>query len=261
MTGAGVAGFIKVMLALKNRMLPPSINFESVNEHISLKDSPFYVNNRLKPWEVPDGVPRSACVSAFGFSGTNAHIVVEEYIPADAAFKVPVQVGRDKALLFVLSAKTKEQLKKYAVSVKDFVRLKESLNLEDLAYTLQVGRETMDHRLAFRFDSREELINSLDAFANGVLTENIHTAYVIRNKDGKADFGEADEDVPEVSVLKKDLSKLARMWVKGADIDWQLLYGETNPQRISLPTYPFSKERFWVPVKEPQSGYRKAARN
>ncbi|WP_054749701.1 ketoacyl-synthetase C-terminal extension domain-containing protein [Ruminiclostridium josui] len=83
MTGAGVAGFIKVMLALKNRMLPPSINFESVNEHISLEDSPFYVNNKLKPWEVPDGIPRRACISSFGFSGTNAHIVVEEYTSAE----------------------------------------------------------------------------------------------------------------------------------------------------------------------------------
>src|SRR5204862_7363646 len=78
LSAAGVAGVIKVLLALQHRQLPPTINYERLNEHIELKASPFYVNQQLQEWELKGGVKRQAAVSSFGFSGTNAHVVVGE---------------------------------------------------------------------------------------------------------------------------------------------------------------------------------------
>ncbi|MGI6668751.1 MAG: beta-ketoacyl synthase N-terminal-like domain-containing protein [Acetivibrionales bacterium] len=77
-TAAGIASVIKVLMALKHRQIPPSINFERKNEHIDFENSPFYVNTVLREWKTPGNVPRRAAVSSFGFSGTNCHMIIEE---------------------------------------------------------------------------------------------------------------------------------------------------------------------------------------
>ena len=76
-SAAGVTGLIKTVLALENGMLPPSLNFKTPNPQIDFADSPFYVNDKLQPWET-NGAPRRAGVSSFGVGGTNAHVVLEE---------------------------------------------------------------------------------------------------------------------------------------------------------------------------------------
>src|SRR4029077_5338676 len=112
LTAAGIAGFIKLMLALKHKQLPPTINFEQLNEHIDLKDSPLYVNNRVQEWRPGSAQRCQAAISSFGFSGTNAHIVIGEYQPADA--RVPVSVVAPTKTAIPLSAKTAIQLKQKA---------------------------------------------------------------------------------------------------------------------------------------------------
>jgi acyl transferase domain-containing protein/acyl carrier protein len=79
--GAGAAGILKAMFSLRERLLPPSLNFVRPNPDLDFTKAPFYVNTTLKPWEKPNGEPRRAGVSAFGFGGTNFHTVLEEYIP------------------------------------------------------------------------------------------------------------------------------------------------------------------------------------
>ena len=76
LAAAGVAGALKLILALKHKQLPPTINFERLNEHIDLTESPFYVNTRLQEWDLERGGRRQAAISSFGFSGTNAHMVI-----------------------------------------------------------------------------------------------------------------------------------------------------------------------------------------
>jgi acyl transferase domain-containing protein/NAD(P)-dependent dehydrogenase (short-subunit alcohol dehydrogenase family) len=78
---AGAAGVLKTALALHEKVLPPSAHFERPNPDIDFAHCPLYVNTELRPWNVPDGQPRRAGVSAFGFGGTNFHMVLEEYIP------------------------------------------------------------------------------------------------------------------------------------------------------------------------------------
>ena len=78
---AGAAGLLKTVLALKNRVLPPSVKFERPNPDIDFAHSPLYVNTELKEWKVAGDIPRRAGVSAFGFGGTNFHAVLEEHVP------------------------------------------------------------------------------------------------------------------------------------------------------------------------------------
>ena len=78
---AGAAGVLKTALALRDKILPPSVHCEHPSPDIDFAHSPLYVNTELKPWTVPADIPRRAGVSAFGFGGTNFHIVLEEHIP------------------------------------------------------------------------------------------------------------------------------------------------------------------------------------
>ena len=75
---AGVASVIKAVLCLKHQKLVPSLHFKQSNPHIEFENTPFYVNTEFKDWEAIAGIPRRAAVSSFGFSGTNAHLVLEE---------------------------------------------------------------------------------------------------------------------------------------------------------------------------------------
>jgi acyl transferase domain-containing protein len=136
---AGVAGLIKTALALKHRLIPPSLNFERPNPRIDFANSPFYVNTTLRPWQT-DGLPRRAGVSSFGMGGTNAHIVLEE-----APAVEPSGPSRPCHLL-VLSAKTDTALERATDNLVAHLRQHPDLNLADVACTLQVGRRVFNHR-------------------------------------------------------------------------------------------------------------------
>ncbi len=97
---AGAAGILKAAFALRDKALPPSLNFDRPNPNIDFAHSPFFVNRELRPWEVSEGRVRTAGVSAFGFGGTNFHAVLEEHVPGrltsnrKATVAVGAEVGR-----------------------------------------------------------------------------------------------------------------------------------------------------------------------
>jgi len=136
---AGVAGLIKTVLALKHRMLPPSLHFQAPNPNIDFDNSPFYVNARLSEWKTK-GTPLRAGVSSFGIGGTNAHIIIEETPPIEASGP-----SRQWQLL-VLSAKTGAALDNMTENLVQHLKEHRNLNLADIAYTLQVGRRNFSHR-------------------------------------------------------------------------------------------------------------------
>ncbi|MFW2402787.1 type I polyketide synthase, partial [Burkholderia pseudomallei] len=161
---AGVAGLHKVLLCMRHRTLVPTLHFAVPNRHFDFAASPFYVNTERAPWAPLAASPRRAAVSSFGFSGTNAHLVVEEYVhPAAAA---PEAGG---PFLFPLSARTREQLAAYAAQLRDHVRraAHEDAGLADLAYTLQVARKPMAERVGLIARTKHELAALLDAFVDG----------------------------------------------------------------------------------------------
>lgn len=157
---AGVAGFIKAVLALKHKQIPPSLHVQRPNPKIDFARSPFAVNTELTRWERAGG-PRRAGVSSFGIGGTNAHVVLEEAPPTPAGSS-----GRDMKLL-VLSAETEDGLERAARNLGDFLRTRPETGLADAAYTLQTGRKRFRFRRALVCSDVREAISSLDDPANG----------------------------------------------------------------------------------------------
>ncbi|MCP4150442.1 MAG: type I polyketide synthase, partial [bacterium] len=139
---AGIAGFVKTVLTLKHKQIPPSLHYETPNPEIDFQNSPFYVNTTLKEWKT-NNQPLRAGVSSFGIGGTNAHIILEETPP-----KEPAAPGKEYQL-FVLSAKTPTALDKITAQLGDYLKRNPEINPADAAYTLQKGRETFPHRRMF----------------------------------------------------------------------------------------------------------------
>ncbi|HEX6292109.1 MAG TPA: SDR family NAD(P)-dependent oxidoreductase, partial [Herpetosiphonaceae bacterium] len=160
---SGVTGLIKASLALKNRLLPPSLNFEQSSPDIDLASSPLYVNTELREWP-NKSTPRRAGVSSFGVGGSNAHVVLEE-APAQAASS---QSRRYHTLL--LSAKTETALDTMTANLAQFLDEHPDANLADVAYTLQVGRSAFNYRRAIVCGNRDEAVQVLrqDAAQLGV---------------------------------------------------------------------------------------------
>ncbi|AKJ03530.1 Malonyl CoA-acyl carrier protein transacylase [Archangium gephyra] len=137
---AGVAGLIKVALSLKHEELPPSLHFERPNPEIDFERSPFFVNTALKPW--PRGeVPRRAGVSSFGIGGTNAHVVMEEAPPVEAA-----RADARPQRLVTLSARTPTALEAMARELASYVESTPGVSLADVAFTRNVGRRAFEYR-------------------------------------------------------------------------------------------------------------------
>ncbi len=154
---AGVAGLIKTALCLKYEIIPASLNFDSPNPGINFGEGPFYVNTETNEWLRSNGTPLRAGVSSFGVGGTNAHAIVEEP-------PVPEISGKGKLYkLLVLSAKTESSLVRYAEKLSVHLLGEPDTNLDDLSYTLLVGRKHFYYRKALVFSNRDELLASLEA--------------------------------------------------------------------------------------------------
>ncbi|EHP44783.1 amino acid adenylation protein [Cupriavidus basilensis OR16] len=155
-TAAGMAGLIKTVLALRHEMLPPTLHYRSPNPQLALDDGQFFVNDQLRPWLRESGRARRAGVSAFGFGGTNAHLVLQE-APA---------VGRtdDRATpqLFTLSARDPAALERYRQQTIDWLADRGcTANLDQLSYTAAKGRKVFPYRLAVVAQTTGELAAAL----------------------------------------------------------------------------------------------------
>src|SRR5262249_22765370 len=167
-SAAGIAGLTKVLLQMEHGQIVPSLHSAELNPHIDFGASPFEVNQRLREWERPvvegRSVPRMAGISSFGAGGSNAHMIVEEYAGVEAA----ATQRRSGAVVILLSARTGEQLSQKAVELLELVRERgRGMDLESMAYTLQVGREAMDERLGLIVSTTEQLAEKLQAYLAG----------------------------------------------------------------------------------------------
>ncbi|AKT41198.1 hybrid non-ribosomal peptide synthetase/type I polyketide synthase [Chondromyces crocatus] len=151
---AGIAGLLKTSLSLRHREIPPSLHCEPLNPRIDFESSPFYVNAELRAWEA-GATPRRAGVSSFGIGGTNAHVILEEPPPAMASMEAtPWQ-------LLLLSARTPSALERMTEELAMHLEREPAVNLADVAYTLQVGRQGHTHRRVLVCKDREDAIGVL----------------------------------------------------------------------------------------------------
>src|SRR5262249_20278877 len=157
-------------------------------------------------------LPRRAGVSSFGFGGVNAHVVLEEYVAAPR----PPSVLNGPALI-VLSAKTEERLRAQVQSLSRHLERHAEVNLAALAYTLQVGRDALEHRLGMVVNTLAELRARLAEYlANETLPDGMYRGEVKRNKEALAVFS-ADDELQEALgkwLQRAKYAKLLDLWAK-----------------------------------------------
>jgi acyl transferase domain-containing protein len=181
-------------------------------------------------------------------------VVIEEY-QAPAHARPSRTVTPEQPAVVVLSAKNVERLREQARQLLAAIGHNGwgDERLAELAYTLQVGRDAMEERLAMPVHSMAQLQEKLAAFVAGEEgIEGLYRGQLKRNKEALAVFT-ADEELQEAIakwVERKKYAKVLDLWVKGLVFDWSALYGKNRPQRMSLPSYAFARERYWVTQTE-----------
>ena len=237
---AGISGVIKLILSIKHKQLAPAANYRDLNEHIQLEQSPFYVNTRLRDWTLKPGVEtRMGAINSFGFSGTNAHLVLAEHKAAVTGKSLAIK--KPGKVIIPLSAKTREQLQQKAADLLGFVReLQAGPELDSLAWSLQCGREAMDFRLSFQVESLAELIAKLNACQGDIGSAGYLQDNGLHFSRATQGYSAADE------ALATSPEQMMAFWVQGGNVDWPGLYGADMPRRMRLPLYPFARERYWL---------------
>jgi acyl transferase domain-containing protein/thioesterase domain-containing protein len=164
---AGAAGFIKTVLALKHRLIPPAVNFTSPNPKIDFDNSPFYPGKTLEEWHADD-YPLRAGVSSFGIGGTNAHVILEEAPVIGHSSLVIGEKRKEKEYqLILLSAKTETALDKMTENLSNHLKQNQEIGLANAAYTLQVGRSAFNYRRLLVCSSINEAIEGLSSNRTG----------------------------------------------------------------------------------------------
>ena len=234
-SAAGIAALTKVLLQFRHGQLVPSLHADVTNPEIDFAGTPFRLQRSLQDWPrprravggVPKEIPRTAGISSFGAGGANAHLVVQEYVAEARQPAAPAQV------VVPLSARTAGQLAEKANQLLDAVR-RTGPDLAALAYTLQVGREALEERMAVVAATPAEL----EARIRACLRGDVDSGSVWRGRVRRGQ--EAAEPAADASP-----AGLAQAWVRGVAVDWRRLYQGVPPRRVSLPVYPFAKERYW----------------
>ncbi len=159
-SAAGIAGLIKVVLALQHRTLPPTIHFEEPNPRLKLQRSPFYVVDKPRPWSAANG-PLRAGLSSFGIGGTNAHTVLEEAPQRVEAEAGEQRLDRPRHVL-ALSARSEEALRQLAGRYRAVLEGSEA-RLADVCFSANTGRVAFEHRLAVVGSDRTRVAEILGA--------------------------------------------------------------------------------------------------
>jgi len=158
-SAAGIAGLIKVVLAMKNKVVPQNINFEKLNPLISTDFLPFILPDENIEWK-DNKKNLMAGVSSFGFGGTNSHIVLEDY----AENPVDKIKNEDVLKLFNVSAKSEDVLDTYVNNHQSFIRDYENINVHDYCFTSNSYRAQFDFRTSFVISDYEDFLNQLQNY-------------------------------------------------------------------------------------------------
>lgn len=164
---SGLAGVIKTAMSLNRKMIVPTLNYISSNPYINFETSPVYVENKLIDWIKPKSGIRRAGISSFGLSGTNCHVVLEEYIndieQHDDNFK--------RSELIVFSGNDERVLVNQLKLAQDYLKKDKTVSLKDLSYTLGVARKSFKNRKSFVVSSKKELLQEIEVYLQNGKTD------------------------------------------------------------------------------------------
>jgi acyl transferase domain-containing protein/acyl carrier protein len=182
-SAAGIAGLLKTVLSLHKGEIAPNLNFKKLNPHIALEGTTFVLPTQVQPW--PERERRLAGVSAFGFGGTNVHMIVEA---APETKKVVNEIERSQHLL-TLSARSEQALRALAKRYQtQLSQTRDMPSVADICYTANTGRTHFPHRLAISAGSTLQLRERLATFSAGKANTGMQSGYVSSQTESKLAF-------------------------------------------------------------------------
>lgn len=243
-TAAGIVSLIKVLLSLKYKEILPAGYLKHENKHIEFAQTPFYVNKQLKAWEENSGLPRRAAVSSFGASGTNCHLIVEEFCETQDLKPVLLPY-----YLIPVSGKQEKVITEKLTSLLGWLNDKNNADfrIDEISYTLSAGRSHFKYRAVIIAKNIEDLKQKIFLFLNGKL----ESAYLSgEQKSINAESNDeinflielANEATNEPEVYYQLLLRIGDLYIQGGDVSWTDFYKQSKPRRISLPFYPFQRK-------------------
>ena len=238
---AGVLGVIKTCMALERGIIPPNIHFERPNPRLDLPATPFYIPTKSARWS-DNGHPRRAGVSAFGFGGNNAHVVLEAPPPPLA------RTSPHGPAIVVLSARTPAALDRQIDRLADHLNTHPEVHLEDVAHTLQVGRKPFDHRAAVVASRTAEASSSLSSHSvhRGQAGEERRVIFAFSGQGSqRAGMGHAlYQDDPS---YRADVDRCAELLVPHLNLDIRsLLHDEGDNAAKQIVQTAFSQPALFV---------------
>jgi acyl transferase domain-containing protein/acyl carrier protein len=183
---AGVAGLIKTILAMQHQTIPPHLHFQNPNSYLNWQELPFDVPTKSKSW-LTHNQPRMAGVSSFGISGTNAHVILEEAPTQEPNQKTALPQTRPLHL-FTISAKTPSALEDLVNRYQNYLNHNLNLDIQDICFSANTGRQNFDHRLSIITASKVELKQKLTEFTTNSDSTGIFTQKVTAHQPQKIAF-------------------------------------------------------------------------
>lgn len=253
---SGLASLVKMILAMKYRCLPPTINFNLPNTKINFLQSPVYVNDRLNEWE-SDGKPLLCGINSFGISGTNCHLVLEEAPCVSSQCQNTIE----EVNILGISCMSGKSLYRLLQEYKKFLCQNKNTSMSNLCYTANTGKGHYSYRVAFVFKDVDELIEKIDkVIVNWIEVSEENGIHIISKESERGRLpkgkqimnGEAKDIISQLweqsDIKMLILNRLGDLYARGANIDWNLVYPKETHYRISLPTYTYEKERCWFDI-------------
>lgn len=249
---SGIASLIKMVLALKYKQIPPTINFTDPNSTIDFINSPVYVNTKLSDWPLIEEKRRCG-ISSFGLSGTNCHIVLEE-----APQKEKVN-SSGKYQLLTISAKTKKSLRKLINAYLEYLKNVYEENIENICYTSNVGREHYNKRvLVYAKDRKKfiELLSNISTMNSDYFDKiSIENGYMINaGLNDNVEYEKIEKTIDDINwesikiddVDENDCIQVGKSFIIGKEIKWDELYKKESRCKVEIPNYPFEETECWL---------------
>ncbi|MFE6775905.1 SDR family NAD(P)-dependent oxidoreductase [Streptomyces sp. NPDC057702] len=254
LAASGLVSLIGLVLGMRAETIPPSINCEEISDFVNWEQSPFYVSRAAHAWPERAGQPRRAAVSSFGFSGTNAHVVLESHGTArEEAERLGRQPGAPWHLL-VCSAKSDAALTRQLHALADHLAaLPADVGpglMSSVSRTLLAGRHHFARRRAFVVRDRAEAVTALRRAADGTDGPETVRGLVPRDFTPSAAETRALRELAAETAGdhgRESLTELAHAYCQGHEpAAFAELWGATPPPRTGLPTYAFDHAEYWV---------------
>lgn len=217
-SAAGIASLIKVILMMQHKIIPKQLHFNQLNSHVE-QSQQIVIPECAVSWQEDRYF---AGISSFGFSGTNAHLILTE------SPSVPMQdFSQTMIYLLPLSAKNLPALEELVKRYFNYFNDKTNENkISDICFTASIGRSHFSIRIVFIARDKKEMLENINAW--------LHNKSI--NRVFKTINGDEGQNIYET----------ANAYARGETIDWLAFYENKPFQRVALPTYPFQKQRYWV---------------